>query len=344
MATVTSSYAIGVTIDADGTGFVTGTEQAEQAMRDLASTTDLAAQDIDTSLATDVPASADSSAVSLTTKASKFKAVGTELGTNLAGGIAGGASGPEAVAGTAQSLSGLLAASASTATGALAAAGLGLGVAVVVNLIKGVQERRQEFIDSVNSMWDSIEVTAKSTFASIREDLLATFDLPAIINQVGGGDPTLGLSKIRDAAADINVPFSDLVDILRGDITPANRYILGLLKDQSKEIAYTTQIKGAYVEKLTEEGQRAKDLLGVQEANNDKVRTATELAKAEAGYKKDSLDNTVALEAATTALVDPMKRTAEQAERYAAAVERADAAAARLNDRAGLNGNADTAR
>jgi hypothetical protein len=134
---------------------VTGASTTKAALASLADSTDAAAAEMKasletvgttatTELGTNVPAAADRSAVDLTSKASKFRSVGTELGTELAQGVAGGVDPATATVNVGSSLSGLLAASATTAKGAAAAVGLGLGVALISNVVQGIKAKQEE--------------------------------------------------------------------------------------------------------------------------------------------------------------------------------------------------------
>jgi hypothetical protein len=293
VASTTSSYLIGVKADLDATTFQSGATQAEAAMEGLATTTQTAAADIDTALATDVPASVDAAAVGLTTKSTKFKAVGTELGTTLAQGIGSGASGPEAVSGTVSSLSGLLATVATSPAGIVGAAGVGLGVALVTNLIKGMQEaadkRRAEFVGSVNSMFDSIEHHARDTAATIREDLLSAFDAETVVKELGGADGIIGgVEQLKAVSKDLGVPWESLVDIIRGNITPLNAALYKTLVAQSKEVDYQTKVGGIVTDHYTDAALRAQELLGFTRDNRHELDAAERASKGFSNYLEGS--------------------------------------------------------
>ena len=324
MANVTAAYAIAVRADLDATGVTTGAEVAEQALRDMATTADVAASDIDTSLATDVPASVDTSAVSLTTKASKFKAVGTELGTNLAGGIAGGASGPEAVASTGSALSGLLAASAATGIGAAAAIGIGLGAAVITNIAKGVGEKKQEMIDAYNAAFREVEVNAKDTARDIKAAILDAFTFDEAIEAFGGGDIDAGFAKINALVRETGANFNEIVDIIRGDINPANRDTLQLLREQGKESQVVGSVHGQIAKTYTEEARDAQRILQMgrdQAGTNDRL---LDQKKQEQGYQAHIADD-------SERAADAQNRNADAAARTRDNLDQAARAAARLN-------------
>lgn len=215
----------------------TGALGAKADLEALGTAADTAAADINTSLAsvgttattelgTTIPAAADTGLGGLTTRASKFKAVGTELGTSVAQGIGGGMSAPAAVANVAQSASGLLAPLASTGPGAIAAVGLGLGIAVVGNIVKGMTEEfaksKAAVQDGANDLFGAIDVTAKTTLADIRRAIRDTFNLENVVAELGGeGGVTAGFEKINELVEITGFEFDTVVDAIRGKVTPA---------------------------------------------------------------------------------------------------------------------------
>lgn len=275
----------------------------DAASADMTSSLTTVAASADTELGTNIPASADRAAVGLTTKASKFKAVGTELGQTLAQGVGSGLSGPEAVANLGTSVSGLLAPLAATGAGAVAAIGLGLGGALIGNMIKSANERRQEFVDAVVAGFQQIEVKASSTFASIREDMIATYDIKDVLSEV----TKLGVStdELRETAASLGKPWYELADVLRGDINPANRDTYEALRDQSKELDYQTKASGVVRDVYTDQARTSQTLVGLSDKNRDLLRDRVDLALLER---------------------DAVEGTARATERAAAAGERLGAA------------------
>ena len=334
---MTDQFTVAVRALWDGTQLEAGTTTAAASVDKLADAVDSSSADVTSSLQAmgtaaetefnqTLPAAADTSAVSLTTKAGKFKAVGTELGETVAQGVGSGMTGAEQLANIGTSLTSLLAPFAATGAGAIAAIGLGAGAALITNLIKGVQQNRQDFVDEVNEAFDSVEVHAKDSMREIREAVIESLDFKTLLEKVGGGSSTLGLEKIRAAAENLQVPFNELVDILRGDITPANRDTLAALREQSKEIDYQTKAGGVVRTVMTDEAKAAKELLDYSQERTSAVREAATSAKAERDYMRDSKE--VAKENAATA-----ERNAAAQERAAAAAERQAAALERINRR-----------
>lgn len=339
----TSAYAIGVTITSDASGFATGVQQAETAMAGLATTTQTAAADIDTALATDVPASADASAVNLTTKASKFKAVGTELGTSVVSGLSQGMSGPEAVTNSANSLSGLLAASASTAGGAIAAVGIGAGVAIVAAIAQGMNESKERIASATQEVFDNLELTAKTSLHDIRQAIFDTFSLENKITEIGAGNFADGMEKVQQVVDDTGISFDGILDLITQGINPGTRETYERLVEAREE---GTKLHGLfYNSRIQMDGtaKNADDLLGNIQETDVAMRRARDAAQSAAGYFDRSAENSDRLRSATNGVASLTERSADAMERYAAAADRAAAAAQRLNDRAGLNGNADTA-
>ena len=276
MANVTAAYAIAVRADLDATGVATGAEMAEASMRELAASADLAAQDIDTALATDVPASVDSSTVQLTTKAGKFKAVGTELGTNLASGIAGGASAPEAALSTGSAMTQLLAASAKTAKGAFALVGLGVGVAFVTNLIQGMQARKAEAIAAYNDLFSKIEVNAEDSMQKVRRSIFEAFDFQAAVTELGGGDINAGFAKIQTLMEGTALSASDIALVLQRGVTPNTREWASQIRQILKDGRSATGEFGRGAKVYTEQAEIAKEILATGHENEETQRRLVE--------------------------------------------------------------------
>lgn len=323
---MTDQFTIAVRALWDGTQLESGTTTAAASVDKLADAVDSSSADVTSSLQAmgtaaetefnqTLPTAADTSAVSLTTKAGKFKAVGTELGETVAQGVGSGMTGAEQLANVGTSLTSLLAPLATTGAGAIAAIGLGAGAALITNLIKGVNERKQEFIDDINSAFESIEVTAKTTMREIRQQIYDTFDFKDLLGDIGEGDDFLGLTRLRDMAETLGVPWERLADVLRGKITPANEYIYDLLKKQAHTADGIYQRGDAEVKIYGEKARLAQDLLEMTNEQRDSTQRKVELGRAELEYQRK---------------INPLQReNAGQAERNAAAQERAAAAAER---------------
>jgi len=251
-----------------------GTEATKAALADLAAQAELAGQDISSSLTdvnttattelgTTLPSTVDASAVSLTDKASKFKAVGTELGQALSGAVSSGAGGPEAVANVGTSMVGLLAATAKTAKGVGALVGIGIGVALIKNMIDGVKAERAAFVAEVDSTFNAVEVNAKQSLRRMRKDLIDTFTVKESIDQLK--DLGIGVSEIEELTRELGVPFTEIVEILRGDINPGNRDTLEILKRQGQELNDLRGTHGGIADTLDDQEELAAKLVGLSD-------------------------------------------------------------------------------
>lgn len=264
----------------------TGTTATKAALADLeAATTGVNAAlesvgtTADTELGTNVPAAADASAVGLTTKAAKFKAVGSELGTELAQGVSSGVDPATSTVNVGTALSGLLAATATTGVGIAAAVGLGLGVALVKNMISGAQERSAEFVAQVDETFNAVEVTAEKSLARIRQNIIDTFTTKDAIDQLK--DVGISVSQIETLTRELGVPFNEIVQILRGDINPQNRDTLNILREQKREVNDLRGTHGGIADTLTDEEETAAEILGLTQDRRNANREAYGWAKLE---------------------------------------------------------------
>jgi hypothetical protein len=251
---------------------VTGATTTKAALASLADSTDTASAEMkaslasvgttaDTELGTTVPTAADKAAVGLTTKASKFKAVGSELGTELAQGVGAGIDPATSAVNVGSSLSGLLAATATSGVGIAAAVGLGLGVALVKNMVEGAKERSEAFVKQVDSTMAEVEVNVRQSAARIKQNIFDAFTIEEAIEEL----KALGLefTDVRNLTEGLNVPFTEVVEIIRGDINPANRDTLKILQEQA---GVRTEINGLYANGrsvASDEAKIAQDLLGL---------------------------------------------------------------------------------
>lgn len=332
----------------DGTRLTAGVTGATDDLNKLAAATDVASQDISTSLegvgttattefGTTVPAAVDASAVGLTTKSAKFKAVGTELGTSLAQGVGAGVSAPEAAAGAAQSVSSLLAVTAKTGVGIAAAVGLGLGVAIVKGLVGGAAERKQEVIDAYNDLFEGIEVTAESSARKIRQSIIDAFTFETALKEFGGGDIDEAFRRIEELATLTGEDMDDIASIIQVGITPAT-------KDAAQSLAeiagYTFDMKlgtGQTVGIMAEQSGWAKRILDSARdttAEQDKLleqklieRDAQRIIAGDSNRAAANMGDMAATSAVVAANTE---RAAYAAERLGAAVGSAARAAATL--------------
>lgn len=327
----------------DGTSLETGSAEAAASLDKLGTAVETTSTDVTSSLAkmgtaaetefgTTLPNAVDTAIdgpVGLTTKAGKFKAVGTELGQTVAQGVGSGLSATESVANIGTSLTGLLAPLAATGAGAIAAIGIGAGAALVTNIIKGVDERRKAAVDAFNELFSEIETSAKDSAKDIKQSILDAFDFQEALTALGGEQGLQGgLEKVNKLVEATGANFNEVVDILRGDINPANRDTLRLLQQQTKESEDAGQVHGTVAKQYTEEARLAQDILDKSRSQRDTNRELLDGKKKEVGYQQhiNDLQRTGA---------EQGERNAAAQERAAAALERQAAALERINRRNG---------
>lgn len=194
---------------------------------DLSTDADDAADQINATMTQTIPASVQTGAVAITSKASKFKAIGTTLGTNLTAGIGEGVSGPEAAASTTSALAGLVAVTAKTGPGIIAALGFGLGVAVVQSMIKGIGESQAAFDAGVNALLDNLEGDFTRRLKSMFGELKSTLTEVNVLTDLGGeGGLAAGLEQAEQHAADLGIDLQQYVKILEGKADPVTQAIV----------------------------------------------------------------------------------------------------------------------
>jgi hypothetical protein len=296
-----------VKADLDATTFTSGADQAAAAMEGLATTTQTAATDIDTALVSDVPASVDSSAVAVTTKASRFKAVGAELGTNLAGGVANAASSGQAVSGLLSSVGGLVAPLAATGGGAIAAIGLGLGGALVGNIIEGINARSEAFNAAVDDLLSNLGDDFRGQIKKIMDDLKSSITEVNVLTKFGGGSLTEGLAHAKTEANLLGLSLDDVVKILEGRTDPATQAIV----DHWRQVGVETQ------KVLDDQGTLTQEQ-GAYVAGGDDLVTAYDTLRGEIKQAKSN----------TNDLRGVQQDLAFQSAHYALNMERGAAAAA----------------
>lgn len=330
----------------DGTEVAAGTSATIANLQELETATGTAATSINTDLAsvgttattelaTTVPAAVDAGAVGLTTRSTKFKAVGSELGQSLTDGVASGVSAPQAAANIGTSMSGLLAASASTGVGIAAAVGVGLAVAIVKGITDGAAKRKQEVIDAYNSLFSAIEVEAADSARKIKASILDAFDFQTVITELGHGDINAGITQINDLVDLTGQKFNDIVLLLQNGVTPATKDTAAAVKEIVDAGVENVGVQGQIDAVLGAQAKKASDLLALADANSDKQSQLLEQKKAEAGFAFATALSAKEQGKAVGELVGKTAAAADQAERMAAATERAEQAAYRLGQNLG---------
>lgn len=299
----------------EGTDLTTGVLGAKADLEALGDAAGTAATDINTSLSsvsdqatttfgTDLPASTDAAAFDLTTKATKFKAVGTELGTQVAQGVASGVDPATSAVDVGTSLTGLLAASAKTGVGAAALVGIGLGVALVKNMMKAAEEEAQALRDTVNALLGAVENDFKGSMRSIVQDMRSELSVINVITQLGEGDLGAGWAELERVSNATGENVNVLVDYLQGKATPAAMRLADEFGRGRDLVQSGESIIGDTNQTLAVQYGVAKKL--VEEA--DKNTRAWQVAKDTAAGLKDLMSGTA----------DETERAAAAAERFAA--------------------------
>lgn len=258
--TTTDDFTLRVRALWDGTQLDAGTKDAaasvdglEAAVKTSTASMDASLKTLDTGVQTTLGSSgtfvksADETAVGLTSRTSKFKAVGSDLGASVAQGAASGLSGPEQIANVGQSLASLLAFTG--VGGAIAAVGVGLGTKLITDLIAGVDAKAKEFTEAFNDLFSAVEVEAEDSMREVKKSILDAFTFEQALEELGGEDGLAGgLRKVESLVAATGVEFNDIVDIIRGKINPANQNTRTLLKQQADETEKIAAGKGGYIE------------------------------------------------------------------------------------------------
>lgn len=306
----------------------------------LSDAADAVALDIEDTFNTDIPSSVESSAINLTTKVGKFKAVGTTLGTELADGITGGIAAPAAALNIGTSLTNLIAISSKTLKGTAAAVGIGLAVSLVKNWVDGTNARKQEVIDAYNTIFTSIDVAATDTADSIRNKILDSFTFDKVVTDFGGGDINTGidnLTKIADAAGIARSDIGLIVEYLQRGVTPETAEVahkIHAITDDTEQwsgaIGSVGRNQGVVAQRYTESARLAQLLIdkthgNVQEQNelNRQKRFELEFARETAGYAERQA-------AASDSVAQNTKDAAAAAADYAAHVASSVADAERI--------------
>lgn len=358
--TTTSNYQIAVDVLTDTTQLTAGTTTAANAIDALAASVDTSSDQMRTSLASvdegvtssfgpsgTIPRTVEDGAVNLTTKASKFKAVGADLGSTLAQGIAGGVSSGDAVGAVSSSVSGaagLLAVAAGTAGGAAAAVGLGIATSLVTGLISGMKAKDEAFQAEVTKIFDSMEITADSTMRAIRKTISDGFSFQSTVDSFGG-------EALADDAALFGSNLATAAALLNGKMTPAAKELHSVLQDVIDTEAPASDDFSYQAALLRAQQKAAGDLLSKLEENQAVRKEDLTLGRQGLQYERDTtgwvkehanafgvlIDSTSRVDDNMVTVATNSERAAAAAERYAAQLERAASAAAQIATKA-LNG------
>jgi hypothetical protein len=302
MAAGSADYTVGVKLTGDAVDLKAEVSSAESAI---------------TGLDTTVSQTSDSI---VNTSGRKLKTAGKTIGTDFAASMTQGIASGDIVG----SVSGIF--SSLAAVGGVAAIGVGLGAALVTGLVKGAQQREADYRAAVSSLLEAGEVEAEQSARKIRKSIFDAFTFETAVKEFGGGDLQTGMEKIQQLADDTGQSFNQVADIVRGEMSPAVDGTLKTLQDMVQEEKELQQSgKGAAAAQL-ETADAAQVLLDHYDKINGQLNDAVDsgikqrdYARSTAGYVGDIVGQTSA--------------AAGQSERYAAALERADAAARLLAGR-----------
>jgi hypothetical protein len=166
-------------------------------------------------------------------------------------------------------------------------------------------------------MIEATEVTAKTTGQQIAKDLLKGLDFVTVLKDLGGGNETEGLAKVQALSEKIGVNWQDVVDILRGKMTPASAAVLAQLQEETAETVRYKDARGSIHPYLTDEAQIAQKILDTWKTNTDKVQEATGFLASQRDYLKDTVGPSAAVAGNLGAAASAAERIAAAAERWA---------------------------
>jgi len=315
MADLTASQKIEVQALWDGTQLKRGSEEAERSIEDLARVFDTETDQIRRSLddmdrATQDTlgsgGSLDRAAPDLQAQGSRTAEIGSEIGQEFGQNMSEGFSSGD--------IAGTVADTFAALSGAAGVAGIGVlvGATLVKGMITGANEKKQEFIDDVDSLFTSIEVRAGEAQAKIRRKMVNAFDFQTALEKISGGTAQEGYKELLKISEEVGVPWQKLLELFRKGITPATKATYDILKDQATATLDGATALGRSRQLEKEKGTAAGEFLETVKLQNSELRTAATLGKANADY--------------LFAIARDGNMSADAMERYAAAAERAQAA------------------
>lgn len=316
----------------DGTKLKSGTDESEAAVESLADSVEASSDQMRASLASiddgvnttlSSGGTFSSGVDDVEAEGGRLKEVGSEVGAEFAANLQEGVASGDIKGTLLDTFSGLGAAAGATGQLGLAAAGVGvlLGATLMKGLAAKAQAERQEFVDAVNTAFEQIEVTAQSSFETIRREIKKTFTETAVIAELGGEEGVLGgYERINELIQITGVKFNDVVDILQGEVSPR----LDRARELIIEASDNTELWGRWT-----------TIIG--QGYSDNAKTAQDILKITEGNVKEQ----DALLGLTLQYRDGMTVSAAAAERSADAWERISRATDNVvRNATGLGGNA----
>ena len=312
MADLTASQKIEVQALWDGTQLQRGSEEAERSIEDLARVFDTetdqirrALDDMDRATQDTLGAggSLDRAAPDLQAQGSRTAAIGEEIGQEFGQNMSEGFSSGDIGGTVADTFAALAAAAGPAAIGVL------VGATLVKNMIAGAEQRRQEFIDDVDSLFTSIEARAGEAQRKIRARMVNAFDFQTALEKISGGTAQEGYKQLLEVSEQVGVPWQKLLELFRKGIVPATQSTYDILKDQATATLDGATALGRSRQLEKEKGTAAGEFLDTVKLQNDELRTAATLGKANADWLFSMARDGV--------------MSADAMERYAAAAEKA---------------------
>jgi len=306
----------------DGTDLVTGTQQAEQSVEDLAREVDYAADSMRRSLQSidDGVSSTLGSSGSINSTFDDFESHGTnrmgeagaevasEFGSNLAEGIASG----DTSATVLDSLTGL-GATVAASGGLLAFAGIGalVGGALVSGVVNRIKQADQAITDAINSSFQAIEVKARQSNKVIMQAYQDTLTFKDTITAVGGGDAQAGFEKLADYAGRFGFEVEDAVNLINREMTPGAKGLRDAMAEVSTNIDdYVTRLHDGDVV-LDNVVTGASALNRLIDEQRQKQQGTLDILKAERDATADIKNNVERSTGPAADFADSMKRAEE---------------------------------
>lgn len=325
---------IEIEILTDTTKLKAGTDEAERSIEALADSVDLASDDMRRSLQSidDGVSSTLGPSGSFTratddftdTGRQRFSEAGTEVASEFSSNLAEGIASGDTSATLLDSITGL-GATLGAAGGLTAIAGVGalVGGAIVSGMVNGAKAAKAEFIAETKTIFDSVEVEAKTSMRKIRKEILEGFTFESVLEELGGEAGLQGgIDQVNTLVDATGVKFNTVVDLLRGKVNPATEETRKILEQQASLINVELAPGVFTMSKAqTDVRDTAKDVLGVIDDQLEKQKTVTQQKKLELDYTRDQ--------------VNPGRAVADAMERTALAAERAERAALRLGGNLG---------
>lgn len=306
----------------DGTRLEAGTETSQRSLDDLRRAVDDTSDDINRSLRSiddgvsstlGSGGSFDRAVDDVETSGRRMKDIGSEVGSEFSENIGEGIRSGDIGGSILETFTSL-----GPGLGVLGIA-IAAGAGIINGLISGARDRQKALDETFNEVFSGLEITAKTTLANIRKQLFATFDINRVLEDIGGEAGLAGgFRTVNDLARQTGVAFNDIVDLLRGNITPATEATRKALEGYAAETRTASDGLGHVSQIHNELADSARDLLAYTEDTRGQIQEQVPYARQYRDYLRQS--------------ADAGRDVRGQAEGVATANERAAAAAQRMAD------------